>query len=59
MNSIWRWLKRSTCSARGNGSAGGLASVAASASSIGPAGEGSRLPAHFVVDAWAVAIPTD
>src|SRR3954454_12018520 len=43
-NSIWRWVKRSTCAARGRSTRGGSASVAASRASIGPASDGSASP---------------
>src|SRR4051812_12830434 len=39
-NSIWRWLKRNTCSGRATGTAGGAGNTTASSAEIGPAGEG-------------------
>src|ERR1043166_3369836 len=46
-NSIWRWLKRSDWVRRGSGIAGGVASPASSASSIGPAGDGGASPTSW------------
>src|SRR3954454_8584403 len=42
--SIWRWLKRSTCTALGRSTMGGSASVAASRAWMGPASDGSAWP---------------
>ena len=43
-NSIWRWLNRITCSARGSAITGGPASCSASGGSTGPAGDGGACP---------------
>src|SRR5688500_3457621 len=43
-NSIWRWLKRRTCTARGSDTIGGAGNAAASSADTGPAGEREASP---------------